>query len=147
MAACSSGAIYKREEDGVVLVNQDICRGRRHCVLACPYKKVFYNRKTNKAEKCTFCYPRLENGLPTVCTDTCVGRIRYIRILLYDMDAVEAVAKSSELKTIYSNMFDLIKDPNAPEVLKSARAEGVSEAVLNAAKISPAYQHMRTIMS
>ena len=68
VAACPSGAIYKREEDGVVLVSQDGCRGWRHCVPACPYKKVYFNWKTNKAEKCIFCFPRLENGLPTVCS-------------------------------------------------------------------------------
>ena len=140
VAACPSGAIYKREEDGVVLVSQDICRGWRHCIPACPYKKVFYNWKTNKAEKCTFCYPRLENGLPTVCTDTCVGRIRYLGILLYDMDAVFDAAKTDDPKMIYAQMLGLIKDPNDPEVLASARKEGVSEAVLNAAKISPVYQ-------
>ncbi len=140
VAACPSGAIYKREEDGVVLVSQDICRGWRHCIPSCPYKKVFYNWKTNKAEKCTFCYPRLENGLPTVCTDTCVGRIRYLGILLYDMDPVENVAKTADPKNIYAGLLDVIKDPNDPAVLESARSEGVSDAVINAAKVSPVYQ-------
>lgn len=98
VAACPSGAIYKRDEDGVVLVSQDACRGWRHCIPACPYKKVHYNRRTNKAEKCTFCYPRLENGLPTVCTDTCVGRIRYLGVILYDADSVLDAAKSSDEK-------------------------------------------------
>jgi len=57
------------------------------------YKKVYYNWQTNKAEKCTFCYPRLENALPTVCTDTCVGRIRYLGVILYDADEVLNAAK------------------------------------------------------
>ncbi|MBR3050062.1 MAG: nitrate reductase subunit beta, partial [Selenomonadaceae bacterium] len=140
VAACPSGAIYKREEDGVVLVSQDICRGWRHCIPACPYKKIYYNWKTNKAEKCTFCYPRLENGLPTVCTDTCVGRIRYRGVVLYDMNGVADAAKTSDPKMIYAQMLGLIKDPNDPEVIESARREGVSEAVLNAAKVSPVYQ-------
>lgn len=140
VAACPSGAIYKREEDGVVLVSQDICRGWRHCIPSCPYKKVFYNWKTNKAEKCTFCYPRLENGLPTVCTDTCVGRIRYLGILLYDMNAVQDAAKTPDPKIIYANMLGLIKDPNDPAVIESARKEGISEAVLDAAKVSPVYK-------
>lgn len=140
VAACPSGAIYKREEDGVVLVSQEACRGWRHCIPACPYKKIYYNWKTNKAEKCTFCYPRLENGLPSVCTDTCVGRVRYMGVLLYDMDAVHDSAKSSDEKMIYANMLGLVKDPNDPAVIESARKEGVSEAVLNAAKESPVYQ-------
>jgi nitrate reductase / nitrite oxidoreductase, beta subunit len=56
-ASCPSGAIYKRTEDGIVLVDQDRCRGWRMCVTGCPYKKVYFNHRTGKAEKCTFCFP------------------------------------------------------------------------------------------
>ena len=77
-ASCPSGAIYKRAEDGIVLVDQDRCRGWRMCVSGCPYKKVYFNHRTGKAEKCTFCFPRIEVGIPTVCSETCVGRLRYI---------------------------------------------------------------------
>ena len=52
------------------------------CVSACPYKKVYFNHATGKAEKCTLCYPRLEVGQPTVCSETCVGRLRYLGVLL-----------------------------------------------------------------
>ena len=87
-ASCPSGAIYKRAEDGIVLVDQDRCRGWRMCVSGCPYKKVYFNHRTGKAEKCTFCFPRIEVGLPTVCSETCVGRLRYIGLVLYDADRV-----------------------------------------------------------
>ena len=86
MASCPSGAIYKRAEDGIVLVDQDRCRGWRQCVTGCPYKKIYFNHKSGKAEKCTFCYPRIEVGLPTVCSETCVGRLRYLGLFLYDAD-------------------------------------------------------------
>ena len=43
-ASCPSGAIYKRAEDGIVLVDQDRCRGWRMCISGCPYKKVYFNR-------------------------------------------------------------------------------------------------------
>ena len=66
VASCPSGAMYKRTEDGIVLVDQDSCRGWRMCITGCPYKKVYFNHRTGKAEKCTMCYPRLEVGLPTV---------------------------------------------------------------------------------
>ena len=72
-ASCPSGAIYKRTEDGIVLVDQDKCRGWRMCVTGCPYKKIYFNHRTGKAEKCTFCFPRIEVGIPTVCAETCVG--------------------------------------------------------------------------
>jgi len=67
VASCPSGAMYKRAEDGIVLVDQDACRGWRMCVSGCPYKKVYFNHRTGKAEKCTFCFPRIEVGIPTVC--------------------------------------------------------------------------------
>jgi len=53
VASCPSGAMYKREEDGIVLVDQAKCRGWRFCVSGCPYKKVYFNHRTGKAEKCS----------------------------------------------------------------------------------------------
>ncbi|MBF7052480.1 respiratory nitrate reductase subunit beta [Halomonas sp. KAO] len=78
LAACSRNAIYKRQEDGIVLVDQERCRGYRYCVNACPYKKIYFNEQISKSEKCIFCYPRIEKGLPTACAQQCVGRIRWI---------------------------------------------------------------------
>ena len=69
-ASCPSGAIYKRSEDGIVLVDQDRCRGWRQCVSGCPYKKIYFNHRTGKAEKCTFCFPRIEVSIPTVCSES-----------------------------------------------------------------------------
>ena len=51
LASCPSGAIYKRAEDGIVLIDQEKCRGWRMCVSGCPYKKIYYNWKTGKSEK------------------------------------------------------------------------------------------------
>lgn len=140
VAACPSGAIYKRDEDGVVLISQDVCRGWRHCVPACPYKKIYYNWQTNKAEKCVFCYPRLENGLPQICADTCVGRMRYVGVLLYDLDKVAAVASTENPQDIYENMLDVVLDPHDPAVIKAAREEGIPENWLKAAQESPVYR-------
>ena len=61
-----------------------------------PYKKVYFNHKTGKAEKCTFCYPRIEVGMPTVCSETCVGRLRYLGLVLYDVDRVLAASVVDE---------------------------------------------------
>ena len=88
VASCPSGALYKRDEDGIVLVDQERCRGWRYCVSGCPYKKVYFNWKTGRAEKCIFCYPRIESGLTTLCAHSCVGRIRYVGVVLYDADRI-----------------------------------------------------------
>jgi len=139
VASCPSGALYKREEDGIVLVDQEKCRGWRFCVSGCPYKKVYYNWKTGRSEKCIFCYPRIEAGLPTLCAETCVGRIRYIGIILYDADRIKEAA-SGEDKEVYPGHLEMILDPHDPEVSAHALADGVPASYLDAAKRSPVYK-------
>jgi len=140
VAACPSGSIYKREEDGIVLIDQDKCRGWRMCVSACPYKKIYYNWESGKAEKCIFCYPRIEVGQPTVCSETCVGRIRYLGVMLYDADRIEAAASAPDDAGLYEAQLDIFLDPHDPEIIAQARADGVPEAWLVAATISPVYK-------
>jgi len=140
VAACPSGAIYKREEDGVVLIDQDKCRGWRMCVSACPYKKIYYNWQTGKSEKCIFCYPRIEAGEPTVCSETCVGRIRYLGVLLYDADRIEAAASAESEQDLYRAQLDIFLDPFDEAVRSEARKAGIPEAWLEAAKASPVYK-------
>jgi nitrate reductase beta subunit len=81
VAACPRNAIYKRPEDGVVLVDQTRCRGYQECVRACPYKKTMFNLATRVSEKCIGCYPKLEQGLQTQCTTQCIGRLRLTNYL------------------------------------------------------------------
>ncbi|HWQ39226.1 MAG TPA: nitrate reductase subunit beta [Burkholderiales bacterium] len=140
VASCPSGSIYKREEDGIVLIDQDKCRGWRMCVSGCPYKKIYYNWATGKAEKCIFCYPRIEAGQPTVCSETCVGRIRYLGVLLYDADRIAHAAGVEDPKSLYQAQLDIFLDPNDASVLEQARRDGVPEAWLEAARRSPTYK-------
>jgi len=140
VAACPSGSIYKREEDGIVLIDQDKCRGWRMCVSACPYKKIYYNWETGKSEKCTFCYPRIEAGEPTVCSETCVGRIRYLGVLLYDADRIEEAASCENEQDLYQNQLDIFLDPNDEAVRAEARLAGIPESWLAAAQESPVYK-------
>jgi len=140
VASCPSGSIYKREEDGIVLIDQDKCRGWRMCVSACPYKKIYYNWQSGKAEKCIFCYPRIEAGEPTVCSETCVGRIRYLGVLLYDADRIEEAASVLDEKDLYPAQLGIFLNPYDPQVIEQARKDGVPQAWLDAAQRSPAYK-------
>ena len=139
-ASCPSGAIYKREEDGIVLIDQEKCRGWRMCVSGCPYKKVYYNWSTGKSEKCTLCYPRIESGNPTVCSETCVGRIRYIGVMLYDADRIEEAASTERTTDLYDAQLDVFLDPNDPLVIETARADGIPEDWIRAAQESPIWK-------
>ncbi|WP_336780801.1 nitrate reductase subunit beta [Paenibacillus illinoisensis] len=140
VSSCPSGAMYKREEDGIVLVDQNACRAWRFCVSSCPYKKVYFNWQTNKAEKCTLCFPRIEAGLPTICSETCVGRIRYIGLMLYDADRIEAAASAEKEQDLYESQMDIFLDPHDPDVIREAREAGIPEDWIIAAQQSPIYK-------
>lgn len=94
LAACPRKAIYKRPEDGIVLIDQERCRGYRKCMEACPYKKPMYRSTTRTSEKCVGCYPRIEGkdplsgGAPmeTRCMTACVGQIRLQGLVQVDKD-------------------------------------------------------------
>jgi len=141
LAACPRKAIYKREEDGIVLIDQNRCRGYRYCVAACPYKKVYYNWKTGKSEKCILCYPSVEAGQPTVCSLTCVGKIRYMGVLLYDADKVLDVAATPDPAQLVRRFIDeVLLDPFDPAVIEAARKNGIPDYWITAAQRSPVYK-------
>lgn len=140
VASCPSGALYKRDEDGIVLVDQERCRGWRYCVSGCPYKKVYFNWKTGRAEKCIFCYPRIEAGLTTLCAHSCVGRIRYVGLLLYDADRISEAASAASDQEVYPAHMRILLDPEDPEVQKAAAAEGIADSILRTAARSPVYR-------
>ncbi|ELH9709499.1 nitrate reductase subunit beta [Escherichia coli] len=140
VATCPSGAIYKREEDGIVLIDQDKCRGWRLCISGCPYKKIYFNWKSGKSEKCIFCYPRIESGQPTVCSETCVGRIRYLGVLLYDADRIEEAASTEREVDLYERQCEVFLDPHDPSVIEEALKQGIPQNVIEAAQRSPVYK-------
>jgi len=141
VASCPSGALYKRGEDGIVLVDQKRCRGWRSCVSACPYKKVYFNWFTGKSEKCILCYPRLETGQAPACFHSCVGRIRYLGNILYDADRIEEVARLPDDQLI-EGQRSLILDPHDPHVIDQAMENGIPVAVIESAQKSPVYKYV-----
>ncbi|MCC7496628.1 MAG: nitrate reductase subunit beta [Bryobacterales bacterium] len=142
VAACPSGAIYKRGEDGIVLVSQEKCRGWRMCVSGCPYKKVYFNWETGKAEKCILCYPRLETGQAPACMHSCPGRIRYLGVLLYDADRIEETALHADNELVDAQR-EMILDPFDPEVIRQAKANGVEDHVIESAQKSPVFKFVK----
>jgi len=77
LEACPRDAIYKRDEDGIVLINEDKCEGYRFCLEACPYKVIYFNPQENVAQKCIGCYPRVEVGVAPACARHCPARARF----------------------------------------------------------------------
>ncbi|MHB1222483.1 MAG: nitrate reductase subunit beta [Gemmatimonadaceae bacterium] len=143
VASCPSGAIYKRGEDGIVLIDQSVCRGWRMCVTACPYKKTYYNWSTGKSEKCILCYPRIEAGIAPACMHSCVGRIRYLGVMLYDADMIQSAASADDCELV-SRQMAMILDPSDPDVIAAAKANGVADSTIEAAQKSPTYRFVKT---
>ncbi len=140
LGSCPSGAIYKRDEDGIVLIDQTQCRGWRFCVSGCPYKKAYFNWSSGRSEKCIFCYPRIEAGMPTLCAETCVGRIRYIGLVLYDADGIGSAASTSDAGGLTSAQVSLFLNPNDPKIATEARKSGIPQSFIDAAAKSPIYK-------
>jgi nitrate reductase beta subunit len=140
--ATSQRAITKRGEDGIVLVNPENCRAWRMCVSGCPYKKVYYNWATGKSEKCILCYPRQEAGQVPACFHVCVGRIRYLGLLLYDAEQLQRAASVPDNDLVEAQRA-LIQDPFDPRTIEAARASGLSDATLEAARMSPVDKFVR----
>ena len=73
---CPTGATWKREEDGIVVIDPDICIGCKYCIQACPYDARFINPVTGAADKCDFCLHRVSQGLVPSCVNACIGDAR-----------------------------------------------------------------------
>jgi len=81
LEACPRSAIYKRTEDGIVLINEEMCHGYRFCLEACPYKRIYFNHQRVISQKCIFCFPRVEKGVAPACARQCPGRVRFVGYL------------------------------------------------------------------
>ncbi|MFW9939716.1 MAG: 4Fe-4S dicluster domain-containing protein [Candidatus Thorarchaeota archaeon] len=74
--SCPEGALQKRE-DGIVILDQELCTGCQSCLTACPYNIIVFNDDNNLAEKCNFCFHRVDQGLVPFCVICCEGQAMY----------------------------------------------------------------------
>src|SRR3546814_13819990 len=84
-------------------------------------------------------------GEPTVCSETCVGRIRYLGVMLYDADRIQEAASVPAEKDLYQAHLDIFLDPFDPEVIAAARREGIPDSWLEGAKASPVRSEERRV--
>ncbi|MEK7354067.1 MAG: 4Fe-4S dicluster domain-containing protein, partial [Chloroflexota bacterium] len=88
---------------------------------------------------CILCYPRVETGQAPACFHSCVGRIRYMGVLLYDAERIEEVAKTPDARLVEAQR-DLILDPNDANVIAAARKNGIGDDWIASAQKSPTYK-------
>jgi nitrate reductase beta subunit len=73
---------------------------------------------------------------------TCVGRIRYIGVILYDADRIHETASVAE-KDLIEHHMSMLMDPFDPEVIASAKANGIADSTIDAAQNSPTYKFVK----
>lgn len=76
------------------------------CITGCPYKIASTGRAANPRSAFSV-IQCIEAGQLTVCSETCVGRIRYLGVLLYDADAIEQAASTENEKDLYQRQLDV----------------------------------------
>ena len=116
---CPVGATF-RTPDGVVLVDADYCIGCRYCIQACPYGARFLDPVTRTAEKCTFCYHRVTEGLAPVCVEVCPTQARIfgeikkkasplMRFMRLNKVGLLKPSLNTEPKVFYANLDNHVK--------------------------------------
>lgn len=99
--ACPANAIYKRE-DGIVLINKELCTGCKDCVNACPLGVMYFNEEQGVAQKCDLCVDRIEKGLKPACVNACPGYCIYFG----DISEVIERIGNQELLVRYKGITD-----------------------------------------
>ena len=96
---CPVGATY-RTAQGIVLVDRTWCIGCGYCIMACPYGVRFFHPVYHTAEKCTFCYHRINHGMTTACVQACPFDARKIGNLKDPNDPVTKVIMTERVAVL-----------------------------------------------
>jgi Fe-S-cluster-containing dehydrogenase component len=69
--ACPTGAMQRRDKDGIVFVQESLCVGCKACITACPWGVPQWQSDTGKVDKCDLCKDRIDQGLEPACVTKC----------------------------------------------------------------------------
>ncbi|MHA1545328.1 MAG: sulfate reduction electron transfer complex DsrMKJOP subunit DsrO [Alphaproteobacteria bacterium] len=107
VSVCPTDATYKREQDGIVVIDDGLCIGCKYCIQACPYDARFLNPVTGVADKCDFCIHRVSQGLVPSCVNTCVGGARIFGDLADPDSNVSKLIATNEVTVLRREMGTL----------------------------------------
>ena len=105
-AVCPQGAISKRSEDGIVVVDSEKCIGCHYCFEACPFGNPQFG-EDGLMQKCDFCLDRLKEGNLPVCVAACPVKALHYGTLdelseLAGEKTVESIANATDPSVIFS---------------------------------------------
>ncbi|MBM6663515.1 4Fe-4S dicluster domain-containing protein [Flavonifractor plautii] len=115
--ACPTGACYKREEDEVILVDQDRCVGCGSCRRACPYQMIRSSRELRTADKCTLCAQLRAVGDTPACVRNCSGGALHYGDINDPSSEVSKLLAETEPQCIYT-LRDLGNRPTVRYILR-----------------------------
>ncbi len=139
VATCPSGAIYKREEDGIVLIDQDKCRGWRMCITGCPYKKSTSTGRAVSLRSASSAI-RVLKRVSRPCALKPVSVVSVISACCCTMPTpLNDAASTENEKDLYQRQLEVFLDPNDPKVIEQAIKDGIPLSVIEAAQQSPRF--------
>lgn len=115
--ACPTGACCKREEDGVILMDQDRCVGCGSCRRACPYQMIRSSRELRTADKCTLCAQLRAVGDTPACVRNCSGGALHYGDINDPSSEVSKLLAETDPQCIYT-LRDLGNRPTVRYILR-----------------------------
>ena len=100
---CPVGATFKTPE-GIILVDEKRCIGCRYCIQACPYGARYLHPVTMTADKCTFCYHRIRQGLLPACVEVCPTQARIFGDLASNASPLTRFERMNTLHVLKAHM-------------------------------------------
>ncbi|HWA80771.1 MAG TPA: 4Fe-4S dicluster domain-containing protein [Acetobacteraceae bacterium] len=140
VTVCPTGASYKRAEDGIVLVNTDLCIGCKLCSWACPYGAREFDEDAGVMKKCTLCIDRIYNDtIPEAqrvpaCVATCPAHARHFGDLGDPESAVSKLVRSRGGYDLMPEMGYRPVNKYLPPRKTACRAPALAEAAPDGAK-------------
>lgn len=121
---CPTGACYKRSEDGIIVIDQNLCIGCKSCANACPYKVNTYNQELMVMDKCNTCIARREKGELPACVKNCSGGALHVGDINDPESEVSKLLKEAGEENVYT-LRDFGNGPTVRYILRHAKWEDV----------------------
>ena len=112
MPTCPTGAIYKRQKDGVVDIDSSLCIGCRRCEAACPFGAPQFIPEQNIVSKCNMCVDELDAGRKPYCVQACMMRVLDIG----PIDKLRAGTHATTAVGPRDKVVDRVRDMANPEL-------------------------------
>ncbi len=140
VTVCPTGASYKREEDGIVLIDQDKCMGCNLCAWACPYGARELDQESHTMKKCTLCVDRIyDTKLPEAerqpaCVITCPTNSRVFGDFDDPNSKVSQLTRERNGQSLLSELGYKPTNQYLPPRLPKKEADDNQDAAVNVEK-------------